>query len=192
MAFNITNFIGSMGADGARPNLFTVSIPSGFAGTDETFQFRAKASSIPGSRVGVAPAFYFGRQAKFAGNRVFDDWTVTVMVDETDYGPYGPRYELEKWAGLLNTHVGNVRNGSYVAPADYMRDGVVTHWTKAGKSLAVYGMIQCFPIDISPIGLDWGANDTIEEFTVTFAMQYWTSISSGEAEDDSDTLPANA
>jgi len=30
-----------------------------------------------------------------------------------------------------------------------------------------------FPIDISPIELDWGANDTIEEYAVTFAYQWW-------------------
>jgi hypothetical protein len=30
-----------------------------------------------------------------------------------------------------------------------------------------------FPIDISPIELDWGANDSIEEYAVTFAYQWW-------------------
>jgi len=33
-----------------------------------------------------------------------------------------------------------------------------------------------FPIDITPIDLDWGSNDTIEEFTVTFQYQYWVEI----------------
>lgn len=175
MAFNITNFIGSMGSDGARPNLFTISI--GMVGNLERFRFRAKASSIPGSRVGVAPAFYFGRQAKFAGNRVFDDWTVTVLVDEGDFGA-GPRYHLELWAALLNSHNGNIRTTNYVSPASYMTDGTVVQYAKNGVALATYDMIGCFPIDISPIGLDWGANDTIEEFTVTFAMQYWASTAS--------------
>jgi hypothetical protein len=30
-----------------------------------------------------------------------------------------------------------------------------------------------FPLDLAPIDLDWGSNDTIEEFSVTFAYQYW-------------------
>jgi hypothetical protein len=30
-----------------------------------------------------------------------------------------------------------------------------------------------FPIDISEITLDWGDNDSVEEFTVTFAYDYW-------------------
>jgi hypothetical protein len=36
-----------------------------------------------------------------------------------------------------------------------------------------------FPTDISQIDLDWGSNDTIEEYTVNFAYQYWESIDRG-------------
>jgi hypothetical protein len=44
---------------------------------------------------------------------------------------------------------------------------------KRGDDLKRYRMIGCFPIDVSPIEMDWGANDTIEEFAVTFAYQWW-------------------
>jgi hypothetical protein len=30
-------------------------------------------------------------------------------------------------------------------------------------------------MDISPIEVDWAANDTIEEYAVTFAYQWWES-----------------
>jgi len=33
-----------------------------------------------------------------------------------------------------------------------------------------------FPIDIGPIELDWGANDQIEEYQVTFAYQWWEAV----------------
>jgi hypothetical protein len=32
-----------------------------------------------------------------------------------------------------------------------------------------------FPVDVSPIEVNWSANDQIEEFSITFAYQYWTS-----------------
>ena len=32
-----------------------------------------------------------------------------------------------------------------------------------------------FPVALGEIGLDWGSNDTIEEFTVDLAYDYWTS-----------------
>ena len=30
-----------------------------------------------------------------------------------------------------------------------------------------------FPVALGEIGLDWGSNDTIEEFTIDFAYDYW-------------------
>jgi len=33
-----------------------------------------------------------------------------------------------------------------------------------------------FPVDVSPIDVDWAANDTIEEFSVTLAYQWWESV----------------
>jgi len=36
-----------------------------------------------------------------------------------------------------------------------------------------------FPTDVSPIDVDWGSNDTIEEFTVTLSYQWWESVETG-------------
>jgi hypothetical protein len=48
---------------------------------------------------------------------------------------------------------------------------------KTGNTLKNYNFVGIFPIDISAIDLDWGSNDAIEEFTVTFAYQYWETNS---------------
>ena len=42
-----------------------------------------------------------------------------------------------------------------------------------------YNFVGMFPVDLSPIDLDWGSNDSIEEFSVTFAYQYWTTGTNG-------------
>ena len=34
-----------------------------------------------------------------------------------------------------------------------------------------------FPNTVDPIQVDWGSNDRIEEFNVTFSYQYWESDS---------------
>jgi hypothetical protein len=36
-----------------------------------------------------------------------------------------------------------------------------------------------FPTDVSQIDVDWGSNDTIEEFTVTMAYQWWEAAAIG-------------
>jgi hypothetical protein len=168
MAFNVNNFISAMTKDGARPNLFEIV----FADAGQNFTIRARASSLPASSIGQAGAYYFGRLAKFAGNRVFGDWAVTVLVDEPDFLT-GPRAALEKWSNSLNAHVSNNRNGGYLAPSSYMKDATVIQYGKSGDVIATYLMRGCFPRDISAMPLDWGSNDSIAEFSVTFSMQYW-------------------
>jgi hypothetical protein len=39
--------------------------------------------------------------------------------------------------------------------------------------LKTYKFIGLFPLDIAPIDLDWQNNDTIEEYSATFAYQWW-------------------
>ncbi len=75
MAFNVNQFRSQMVGDGARPNLFEVSMPfPGFSAPGDAQQkltFMCKTAQLPGTTVGVVPVQYFGRELKFAGNRTF-------------------------------------------------------------------------------------------------------------------------
>jgi len=178
MAFNVTEFRSNMIGDGARPNLFNVTLvlpPSVSNSTESSKQlsFMAKAAQLPGSSVGTVPVYYFGRELKFAGNRTFPDWTLQIINDEN----FGIRNSLENWMNSINSHEGNLRSGNSVAPVNYSIDAVVTQYGKSGNVLKEYKFVGMFPIDVAPIDLDWGSNDTIEEYSVTFAYQYWTSNS---------------
>jgi hypothetical protein len=57
----------------------------------------------------------------------------------------------------------------------YATEASVTQLGKQGNTLKSYTFVGMFPVDLSPIDLDWGSNDAIEEFTVTFAYQYWNT-----------------
>ena len=87
MAFNVAEFRANMVGDGARPNLFQVSLTfptiasNGSAASQKT-TFMAKAAQLPGSTIGQVPVYYFGREMKFAGNRTFTDWTLQIINDE--------------------------------------------------------------------------------------------------------------
>ena len=41
--------------------------------------------------------------------------------------------------------------------------------------LRTYYFSDIFPTEVSEIGLSYDTTDTIEEFTVTFQVQYWTA-----------------
>ena len=174
MAFNVAEFRSQMTGDGARPNLFSVSLvfPADVEGGQTAGQkvtFMAKTAQLPGSTVGTVPVYYFGREMKFAGNRTFTDWTIQIINDED----FVIRNSLESWMNSINSHAGNVRNGAAINPSSYTVDAEVIQYGKTGNELKRYKFVGMFPQDVAPIDLDWGSNDTIEEFSVTFAYQYW-------------------
>lgn len=187
MAFDINQFRSAMALDGARPNLFEVALtfpqvatagtpPAARAGSDglgtaEQFRFFCRAAQLPGTSVNPIPVNYFGRELKFAGNRTFPEWTVTLLNDED----FKIRNAMELWLNGLNSHRGNLRNASFANPASYTTQATVTQFAKTGEALKSYNFIGLFPIDVSPIEMDWAANDTIEEYSVTFSYQWWES-----------------
>ena len=176
MAFNVAAFRSEMIGDGARPNLFQVNltfptIANNGAVASKKVTFMARAAQLPGSTVGTVPVYYFGRELKFAGNRTFADWTLQIINDED----FSIRNSLETWLNSINSHAGNLRNGSAGSPTSYTTDATVTQYGKTGNELKKYNFVRMFRIDVAPIDLDWSSNDTIEEYSVTFAYQYWES-----------------
>jgi len=168
MAFNVDGFRRKLNLDGARPNLFECRIPGYFGGVNDTLRFMAKTAQIPGSTLGVIEVPYFGRQVKLAGNRTFAEWNVTIINDEN----FNMREIFEDWHRVLNTNQSNLRLTRN--SLDYGKEAKVIHYGKNGQAIKKYNFVGLWPSDISQIELDWGSNDMLEEFTVTFAYQYWT------------------
>jgi hypothetical protein len=179
MAFSVNEFRSQMTGDGARPNLFEVSMPfPGFASpanAQTKLTFMCKTAQLPGSTVGVVPVNYFGRELKFVGNRTFADWTISVINDED----FIVRNAFERWMNGINSHNFNVRNPLALAPLGYSVDSEVTQFGKQGNTLKKYRFVGVYPTDITPIDVDWGSNDTIEEFSVTLTYQWWDAVDTG-------------
>ena len=174
MAFNVAEFRANMIGDGARPNLFSVSltfptIANNSTAAGQKVTFMAKTAQLPGSTVGTVPVYYFGRELKFAGNRTFTDWTLTIINDED----FSIRNSIESWMNAMNSHAGNVRNTGAANVNGYTVDATVTQYGKTGGELKKYKFVGLFPVDLAPIDLDWGSNDAIEEYQTTFAYQWW-------------------
>lgn len=198
MAFNITDFKSALSKGGARPSLFEVSLTFPAAmplldspeddglSSDLNFisdlvdvKFMCKASSIPSSTIAPIEVPYFGRKVKFAGNRTFPEWTITVINDEN----FAIRSAFESWLAAINTHRTN--NQKFDSPLSYMSTGLVKQYGKNNSDTAVIGsaqdptplrsyqFINVFPSEISPIELNWASENEIEEFTVTLQYDYW-------------------
>jgi len=187
-AKTISQFKSKLAGGGARPNLFEVSIPSfpssisdawssGDNGENGIFKFLCKAAQIPASTVAEIPVPFRGRVMKVAGDRTFDTWTVTIINDED----FKLRTAFEQWSNKLsklndNTGVTN--------PASYMTDAYVQQLgrgatrfstTNVGGEhsvLRTYKFYDIWPSELSSIDLSYDSTDTVEEFTVTFQVQY--------------------
>jgi hypothetical protein len=190
MPFNVSTFASEgLPYGGARASLFEVflSLPAGVAQPTAEAQFRfvCKAASIPASTLGTVEVPYFGRKVKMAGNRTFDNWTVTIMNDED----FLVRNAFELWSSLINSHKNNLRDASTIyenGQSSYRTEATVYHHAKTGifgggttaGDAAIptreYKFVNIFPVSVSNIDLAWETTDAIEEFTVEFAYDYWT------------------
>jgi hypothetical protein len=79
---------------------------------------------------------------------------------------------MERWMNGINAHAANTGLSN---PVDYEADLSVDQLDRNGDVLKTYNFRGCFPTNVSEIALSYETNDTIEEFTVEFAIQYWES-----------------
>ena len=188
MAFTINEFRSSaLASGGARANLFDVTISgtaatANLGGATKEFTFACKAAAIPAMTVGTIDVPYFGRVVKVPGNKTFDNWTVTIINDEE----FLIRNAMEKWIAAMGTHEGNIAtigNTFGAGGGTLFGQATVQHYSKGGGALgqAKYNFVNIFPVNLSEIALAWDSNDAIEEFTVEFAYDYWTSVKGSTA-----------
>ena len=195
----ITNFKSALRGGGARPNLFEVDITGwpggenmGNFGNDakEEFQFLCKAAALPSSNITPIEIPFRGRTLKVAGDRTFDTWTITIINDEN----FRLRTKFEQWMNGIN----KLTDGSGATnPGSYMGNAVVHQLGRGANQgrnattnsgggdgssgrdnispLRTYYFSDIFPTEVSEIGLSYDSTDTIEEFTVTFQVQYWVA-----------------
>ena len=160
---------------GARPNLFFVQLgfPTSLGitspGSDEDVSFMVKMASLPGSTVANIEVPFRGRKLQVAGDRTFDPWSITVINDND----FKIRNSFEQWMNAINDHVTNT---GALEPASYMAEMRVTQLDKKGDPQREYVIHNAFPTALGAIELDYGAESTIEEFTVEFQIMHWTSV----------------
>ena len=170
----------------ARPNLFEVVLatPDGVVDTNVNdfgikSRFLVKAAALPASNIAPISVPFRGRTLKIAGDRTFDAWTVRVINDED----FQLRTAFERWANVISKldDATGVTN-----PSSYMTDAYVTQLGRGaerfstsnsgGESsvLRTYKFFDIFPTQIGAIELSYDNGDQLEEFDVTFDVQYFT------------------
>ena len=166
----VDDFKSKLIGGGARPNLFkaTVNYPAYAAGDSELSSFLCKAAQLPASIIAQLDVPFRGRQLKIAGDRTFENWTITIINDSN----MEVRNAFERWMNGINA---NEANSGLLNPNDYMADMAVEQIDRAGNVTKKYEIRGAYPVNVSGIDLSYDTNDAIEEFTVELAFQYWES-----------------
>ena len=176
---SIDNFKSVLQGGGVRPTMFQVELefPTGTV-ADKTAMtndgiFLCKGSQLPASNVGEVIVPFRGRQLKVTGDRTFEDWTVTITNDVS----FQLRAGMEKWSELCQNH--NFALGANTLD-EYFATAIVRQLDSQGNQLRAYAFEGIWPKSVAQIDLDMGNNDTVEEYEVTFAVQYWSARRNGD------------
>jgi hypothetical protein len=167
--FNVERFKAELSNGGARPNQFAVQLtfPNYVAGRAAAVRkgpFLISTAELPGQTIGVAPVFYRGRQVKMAGDREFAPFNCTVLND----AGFTIRTALEQWMNGMD----DLQNKTgRLVPSQYQTDMFITQLDRNGAILKQYKLKGAFPVEIGPVALDFGSNDQLSTFAVSFQYQ---------------------
>jgi len=195
MGISVTALRNKLAGGGARPSLFYAKIKLPTNGqltgvreslgiSDDNYaSFFIKTAQIPESTIASVPINFLGREFKVPSiDRTFADWTVTVINDED----YKIRHLFEAWIEYMAPGKAIFESATgFGATPEIFGDMEVHQLDKKGnvindnktKYYGSYFFKDAFPINVSAIDLSWDTKDTIEEFSVTFAYQYWEKSS---------------
>ena len=183
----ISQFKSQLIGGGARPNLFEVeltTLPAGIAWPADNFRYMCKAAQLPASVIANIDIPFRGRIFKVAGDRTIEPWSITIINDED----FRIRKAMEEWVdriAKLENNLGATDPSAYMVNAKVFqlgRGATPSSSTNAGDRNSVlreYEFIDIFPTSVSSIDLSYDSSDTIEEFTVDFAVQSFAFVDAG-------------
>ena len=172
---SIEQFKGVLKGGGVRPTMFQVSInfpsdvvsPGLSADGDNKVSFLCKAAQLPASNVGEIEIPFRGRRLKVAGDRSFENWSVTIINDDS----FLIKNSMEKWSEKIQRHnyaLGETRLNNYFS------DAFVRQLDRDASLLRTYAFRGIWPISVGAIDLAFDS-DGVEEYEVQFAVQYWAA-----------------
>jgi hypothetical protein len=167
--FNVERFKSELTNGGARPNQFAVQLTfpnyvTSRAAAVTKSPFLVTVAELPGQTIGVTPVYYRGRLIKMAGDREFSPFQITVLNDSG----FTIRSAIEQW---MNGMESLANKTGVLQPASYQTDMFVSQLDRNGAVLKQYKLIGAFPVDIGAVGLDFGSNDQLSTFSVSFQYQ---------------------
>lgn len=164
---SVNNFRNRLSLGGARANYYLVNGPT--IGSD--MAYLARSTSLPAATVNAVEVMTpGGRKLKYAGERTFEDWTVSVYNDTQMI----TRRKFEAW----QTNCANWDNplGADALNAYGVSDWTVTQLSRSGVAVRSYRFHNMWPSALGSIELSFDEQSSIEQFDVTFSYSHYRPV----------------
>ena len=174
--FSISTFRTAL-KSGSRPNLFRIDVtaPAGQPSLANIYTTLVRSAALPSATIGtIELPMNGGRRFKIGGDRVFSEWTSTVLNDEN----YLLRSSLEAWQNNMvftNYEINNSLGNRSAAASGLYGTVLIYQLDETGASVpnGSYRLVNCWPSDISAIDLSYDTTDAVEDFTVTWTYDFY-------------------
>ena len=158
----IDEFKSQLIAGGVRGNRFSVFIPR----MGERIEFMCKSAAIPGSTLPPIEVPFRGHKLKVAGDRTFEDWTVSIINDVN----FTTRTAVEAWMESIQ----ELDSGVGATDLDYLVSrATISQLNRDDSILATYELYNMYPSTLNQIDLSFDTQDEIQTFDVTFSYSHW-------------------
>jgi hypothetical protein len=154
----------------ARPTLFDVKVNFTAGGGDiintDTFMFTCKSAGIPSSTFGKIEVPYLGRKIYFPGDRQYNEWTTTVIVDG-DWESYKAIYDWhQRINGARNNKATQIDVNRFKSTAE------ITTYRPDGSTSMIIRLDGFFPMDLQELQMDWSSTDSTADLSVTWSYDF--------------------
>ena len=158
----IDEFKAQLIAGGVRGNRFSVYIPR----MGENIEFMCKSAAIPGSTLTAIEVPFRGHKLKVAGDRTFEEWTVSIINDVN----FTTRTAVEAWMESIQ----ELDSGVGATDLDYLVSrATISQLNRDDSILATYELYNMYPSTLNQIDLSFDTQDEIQTFDVTFSYSHW-------------------
>ena len=144
----IDEFKSQLIAGGVRSNRFKVYIPR----MGENIEFMCKTAAIPGSNLPVVEVPFRGHRLKIAGDRTFEDWTVTIINDVN----FTSRTAVEQWMESIQ----ELDSGVGATDLDYLVSrATISQLNRDDSIIATYELYNMYTHTLANIELYYDTAD---------------------------------
>jgi len=133
-----------------------------------------KAADIPESSIGVITVPWMGRAIKFSGERTYVDWSIQIYESNNRIADLRKNFEI--WMEAMDNR--NTHNISYNITANWevWYNDVTNTTTNPDGFTRGIRLMNCFPINIGTLQMDYDLADSFSVFPVTLGFDYWVPL----------------